>query len=260
MYRFLLLQIILLFSLSVHAEISQHTYHTLLDVIERNYQAEFVARGERLRIDRRWFDGTNQASAWREEDRRGEIAVLRIPGGLARQSVINADAFTLIICHEIGHHLAGPPRVWKYSVEGQADYYGVASCLRQILPKLPENSIVREETTPEVVLDRCRMAYPFSAEQQLCIRSAMAGSRLTQYFAHKRHIRSPAFDRPDSAVLQQTDRGVPDPQCRLDTYFAAALCNPEARRAGGEQPDWLCPTHPLQVEGVRPSCWFRSKN
>jgi hypothetical protein len=260
MYRSFFLQLTLLFSLSVHADISHNTYTTLLNVIEKNYQADFAARGERLRIDRLWFDDTNQASAWREEDRQGEIAVLRIPGGLARQPVINADAFTLIICHEIGHHLAGPPKVWKYSVEGQADYFGVSSCLRQILPKLPENSVVREETTPEVVVDRCRMAYAFPDEQQLCIRSAMAGSRLTQYFAHKRHISSPEFDRPDSAVLQQTNRGLPNPQCRLDTYFSAALCNPETRRFEGGMPDWLCPTHPLQVEGIRPSCWFNAKN
>ncbi len=242
------------------AEISRHTYHTLLDTIEKNFRAEFTARGERLRIDRLWMDDTNQASAWREEDQQGEIAVLRIPGGLARQPIINADAFTLVICHEIGHHLAGPPKVWKYSVEGQADYFGVSSCLRLVLPKLPENSVIREDSTPEIVVDRCRMVYAFPVEQHICIRSSMAGARLTQYFAHKRHISPPEFDQPDSAVLRQINKGLPNPQCRLDTYFAAALCNPENRSVEGAMPDWLCPTHPLQTRGARPSCWFNARN
>lgn len=242
------------------AEISRNTYHTILDVVGRTYVAAFSERNERLRIDRLWPDDTNQASAWREEDRRGEIAVLRIPGGIARQPIINADAFTLIICHEIGHHLAGPPAVWKYSVEGQADYFGVSDCLRRVFPKLPEYSVLREETTPEIVIDRCRGVFDDREARALCMRSAMAGARLTRYFAHKRHIGYPMFEMPELSISQRTNMGLPSPQCRLDTYFAAALCDPENRRSTADAPSWLCTHHPLQTHGVRPRCWFSATN
>jgi len=239
-----------------HAEISRNTYHTILDVIGRTYVVAFSERNERLRIDRLWPDDTNQASAWREEDRRGEIAVLRIPGGIARQPIINADAFTLIICHEIGHHLAGPPLVWKYSVEGQADYFGVSDCLRRVFPKLPEYSVLREATTPEIVIDRCQGVFDDREARVLCMRSAMAGARLARYFADKRHIGYPMFEMPEVLISHQTNMGLPSPQCRLDTYFAAALCDPENRGSAGDGPPWLCTYHPLQTHGVRPRCWF----
>lgn len=241
---------------TTQAEISRNTYDTILDLVARTYAEEFQKRNERLRIDRLWPDDTNQASAWREEDRRGEIAILRIPGGIARQPIINADAFTLIICHEIGHHLAGPPAVWKYSVEGQADYFGVSDCLRRVFPKLPEFSVLRAETTPEIVLDRCRAVFVSPEERRLCMRSAMAGARLTRYFAHKRHIGYPLFEMPALEIARRTETGPPSPQCRLDTYFAAALCNPEDRATGADGPPWLCTQHPLQNHGVRPRCWF----
>lgn len=248
--------LLLLVLTPVQAGISRNVYHTIIDVIERQYQQAFLARGERLRIDRLWREGAEQASAWREEDRQGEIAVLRLPGGLARQPIINADAYTLVVCHELGHHLAGPPRVWKYSVEGQADYFGVAECLRRVLPRLPEHAVVREETTPEVVLARCRQVYFAGSAREICIRSAMAGARLTRYFAHKRHIDPPDFERPESLLVRRTEQGPPTPQCRLDTYFAAALCNPLQARLAGGGPTWLCRGELLESPGRRPRCWF----
>ncbi len=241
-----------------HAEISRNTYHTILDVVSGTYTQAFQQRNERLRIDRLWSDDTNQASAWREEDRQGEIAVLRIPGGIARQPIINADAFTLIICHEIGHHLAGPPAVWKYSVEGQADYFGVADCLRRVFPKLPEYNVLREITTPEIVIDSCRLVFDDREEGELCMRSAMAGARLTRYFADKRHIGYPDFEMPEQLIIPRTNMGLPSPQCRLDTYFAAALCKPDAAGAGNRSAPWLCTDHPLQYDGLRPRCWFNT--
>ncbi|MCW8906099.1 MAG: hypothetical protein OQL28_02525 [Sedimenticola sp.] len=250
--------LLLLVLTPAQAGIPRNVYHTIIDVIDRQYRQAFVARGERLRIDRLWLDDTEQASAWWEEDRRGEIAVLRLPGGLARQPIINADAYTLVVCHELGHHLAGPPRVWKYSVEGQADYFGVAECLRRVLPRLPEHDAVREETTPGVVLNRCRQVYSSAAERDLCIRSAMAGARLTRYFAHKRHIDPPDFERPEALLVRRTERGPPTPQCRLDTYFAAALCNPRQEQVADAGPAWLCSGNRPESPGQRPRCWFGS--
>lgn len=249
--------LLLLNTVTVQAEISRNVYHTIIDVVERSYRPAFIQRGERLRIDRLWVDATRQASAWHEEDRQGEIAVLRLPGGLARQPIINADAYTLVVCHELGHHLAGPPRVWKYSVEGQADYFGVAECLRRVLPRLPEQSVVREETTPGIVLERCRQAYLARKARDLCIRSAMAGARLTRYFAHKRHIAAPEFERPEVQVARRTETGSPTPQCRLDTYFAAALCNPRNQQITENRPAWLCTRQSLESPVQRPRCWFR---
>jgi len=111
------------------ATVSRNQFHTILQVVEHTYQGVFLAKGKRLVINSLWNSEEKQASAWLQEDRRGIISILRIPGSIARTEHVNADAFALIVCHEIGHHLAGPPRVWKYSIEGQADYFGVSECL-----------------------------------------------------------------------------------------------------------------------------------
>jgi Zn-dependent protease with chaperone function len=52
-------------------------------------------------------------------------------GGLARDPLVTKDGFSAVICHEIGHHIAGAPRKgfsWA-SNEGQADYFATTKCL-----------------------------------------------------------------------------------------------------------------------------------
>jgi len=95
------------------------------------------------------------------------------------------------------------------------------------------------------------------------MRSALAGKRLASYFAHKRHTEMPSFSTPEQNTVAITDMGVPSPQCRLDTYFAAALCNPENREVNSQddlnQP-WLCLESSELSVTLRPKCWFNAKN
>ena len=259
MHKLVVLFLCLYFGISqlLFAGISRNQYQTILHVLDRTYQSDFKKQKKRLQINARWEDGERQASAWIQEDRGGIIAVLRIPGGIARTEQINADAFALIVCHEIGHHLAGPPMIWKYSIEGQADYFGVSECLRRVLPRLPENSAFRISKTPWPVVKLCTRAYDSHAERNICMRSAIAGARLAGYFAHKRHIQEPSFYTPARETAQTTDSGIPTPQCRLDTYLAAALCNPEQNSNQNESPAWLCQQERLGLFNQRPECWFK---
>jgi len=73
-----------------------------------------------LVIDKHWEDGTVNAYA----SENGNNDVISMFGGLARHPAITPDAFYLVACHEIGHHLGGAPKKgntqWA-SNEGQAD-------------------------------------------------------------------------------------------------------------------------------------------
>ena len=54
-------------------------------------------------------------------------------GGLARRPEITADGFLLVVCHELGHHLAGYPFIDDWAAnEGQADYFATQSCTKNI--------------------------------------------------------------------------------------------------------------------------------
>jgi len=250
-----LIFLFLFFPLFAQATISRHTYHTVLNVTENIYGKIFAQQKKHLQISRNWENDELRASAWHQEDRRGIIAELRIPGGIARHPLVNADAFTLIVCHEIGHHLAGEPKIWRYSVEGQADYFGASECLRRILPKLPENYTLRHRMVPNIVTERCQQNYITEQERTICIRTIMAGYRLAKFLAKKEALKEPHLNQAEQHIVKQTNYRVPSPQCRLDTYIAAALCQVERQ----DKQNWLCVKGKHSLEMIRPACWFSSK-
>ena len=66
-------------------------------------------------------------------------------GGLARIEKINDLGFAAAVCHELGHHLGGPPfkQNTLFSTEGQADYFS-AGCIIKYLRRsyYPEDIIL----------------------------------------------------------------------------------------------------------------------
>lgn len=231
------------------AAIDRQQYDSILDLIEQVYAPEFKAQGSRLQITRYWKGDSPSATAWKHEDSEGEIAVIQINGGVARHPEINRGGFALIACHTIGHHLAGPPLTWKFSIEGQADYYGASACLRKILPLMaPTTDTVQAAKAGA----RCAQTLRGEAEQQLCRQIMAAGLSAARYYAGKAGDAMPALSTPDKSLAQGIISGAPSPQCRLDTYMAAATCTHEVKQGAAEGP-WLCqPPDPA----ARPKCWY----
>jgi hypothetical protein len=75
-------------------------------------------------------------------------------------------------------------------------------------------------------------------------------------------MRTYSFDRPDNRKLQRSNIKHPKGQCRVDTYFQAALCN----ISHNENVDMnlydldqgQCSRYYRHTDlGARPECWYK---
>lgn len=117
--------------------------------------------------------------------------VVSVWGGMLGHPLMTPDTFTLLLCHELGHLLGGPPlksrNGWS-STEGQADYYSTSFCARTF--DLDEASFMD------------------------------AALNLTKIYAQVTREAEPKLDSCDDSKVTRTNYGYPQVQCRLDTLMA----------------------------------------
>jgi hypothetical protein len=189
-------------------------------------------------------------------------------GGLARHETITPDGLALVACHEIGHHLGGAPKktdfdgslAWAAN-EGQADYYGTSKCIKRLFEKDDNLGILRNINVDTFAVENCKTQYETEQDVAICERASMAGMSLAQLFKSiRRSDVFPRFDTPDKKFIQETFHGHPAPQCRLDTYFAGALCNKDPYIDFAD--DLASDTGACSLRddsfklALRPNCWF----
>lgn len=125
--------------------------------------------------------------------RQGDDWNIIVYGGLIKHPEISEAELTLILCHELGHHLGGSPTAardgWS-ACEGQADYWSTLSCYTQIRP---------QDDATQVALN------------------------LTRLYATQGYGDYPSLECRDSKRPQRTWYGYPSPQCRLDTLVAGII-------------------------------------
>ena len=143
-------------------------------------------------IDSQWDVDWINALAYVTE----EGAHIAMFGGMARAPYMNRDGLELILCHELGHHLAGPPikkkSTWA-SAEGQADYFATNSCLKELW-----KGDYRE-------------------------RSITASLNVVKMIAEVSGDKLPDIRTPDPLKVEVTELDYPSLQCRLDTFVAGTL-------------------------------------
>ena len=152
-----------------------------------------------------------------------------ISGGVARLPNATMEGVALILCHELGHPYGGAPLRYdddgvKISLEGQADYYSTAQCLRKILPLIP----TRQSAPPD----------PYGAcQDDICRRIFVAIETQRDYFAaNAENPQQTNYYTPSTEVVDSINYEpffYPSAQCRLDTLVAGALQRP------------------------RPACWYK---
>ncbi len=117
--------------------------------------------------------------------------VIRIMGGMLAHPLLDPAALKLLLCHELGHLLGGPPlksrNGWS-STEGQADYFSSASCARSL-----------------------------GYDEASFLDAAVA---LTRIYAEVTREPSPRLDSCDERLVERTNYGYPAVQCRLDTLIS----------------------------------------
>lgn len=232
-------------------------------IFELDYDSSLV-------IEANWEDGTVNAYA----QQTGKIWKVSMFGGLARHPETTLDGFAAVICHEIGHHIAGAPKkAFSYggvswaANEGQSDYYATTKCLRKYFSskeQLRETyKIYRAEETDSENLfakNKCSETYKNFKEKAVCYRSTLAGKSLARLLGSLSGNADVVFSTPDSNVVLKTNHNHPKAQCRMDTYFQGSLCvnnmdelaDPMDVRVG------YCTAIEQFKIGLRPSCWYNS--
>lgn len=241
--------------------ITEEKFNQVLDDVEKVYGPIIDAMGKKLVVNRRWSDGTVNAYA----QQSGSNWMVSMFGGLARHETITEDAFALVACHEIGHHIGGAPKksswfgsAWA-SNEGQADYWGTMKCLRKYFEKDDNIQVVSKMEIDPAASSKCKEVFSNAEDIAVCERSAMAGLSLGNLFRALRNQSVPVkFETPDNSRVSRTNDNHPDSQCRLDTYFNGALCDklPTEDVSDTDYAQGVCTLENYTL-GVRPLCWFR---
>ena len=162
--------------------------------------------------------------------RAGWSLFIELNGGLARRPEVSSDGFTMVICHELGHFLAGLPyrtgsEAWASS-EGQSDYFATLACAR----KLWKNDIETNQKSlkklqslkgGEDVKKRCDKVWPTDKERNLCYRTAVVAHSLGGLSAYiKKNPIRPEFNTPDKSVVEETSSASPWPSVSLRYIFS----------------------------------------
>jgi hypothetical protein len=247
--------------------IDEATFNKVIDRIEAVYRPIVKARGGNLKINRKWNDGTVNANAMRFFGRWN----VNMYGGLARYSTMTADGFSMVLCHELGHHLGGYPNVHTLlgtmADEGQSDYFAATKCFRRVFENDDNVSMMGALNVPKEVTSACTKTFKSQKEIALCQRTSMTGKVLAQTLwslgrqgsAPREPVAAPEFNTPTTAVVSTTDHTHPLGQCRLDTMYAGAICGISYTEdfAKDNASTGACAEEKGDLVGIRPHCWYK---
>ncbi len=248
------------------SNVDEVIFNEIIDHVEEIYKPIVERAGGELIIHRKWRNGTINASA----RKRRSLWQVDMYGGLARHPAVTPDAFALVVCHELGHHLGGAPKKffphrWA-TYEGQSDYYAVTKCFRTLFEDDDNVAIVQDmfATNDPYVSDfayeMCSLVHVTPNEAALCVRAVAAGMSVSYMFYELRNMSTlPSVETPDPKVVRRTSSMHPDVQCRLDTYFQGALCT-VSHWVDFDRKDpniGACTRDDGFLWGVRPLCWYK---
>jgi hypothetical protein len=244
--------------------LTEAQFNNAIERVEVLYAPIVAQQGGKLVISRAWSDATVNAYA----QRSGSSWMVNMFGGLARHETITEDGMSLVVCHEIGHHIGGAPKkasAWSNSWasnEGQADYFSNLKCLRRTFLNDDNIAIVSQMDVPASLTTACNSAWSTAEDQAICIRGGIAGDSVAKLFAALRNQAEPAkFETPDAAVVSTTNDNHPATQCRLDTYFQGSLCEVNFNDNVEQTSEVAGTCHGTlgHTNGLRPNCWFKAK-
>lgn len=243
--------------------ISKEDFEDVLSRLDKIYSPVVKGFGAKLKFVNNWDNDTINAYA-KQSDENWIVAMF---GGFARYSGMTKDSFTLVACHELGHHIGGAPKkegfdaMWA-SNEGQADYFASLKCFRKYADGEDHEEIIKDyiHQVPSEAIKSCSDSFLDDSEKALCIRTAHAGFQLAEVM---RHI---MFDtlkvslaKKSPIIVKKTNHDHPNTQCRLDTFFAGSLCNISMFEEVSQQnpEDGSCTVSKGYEHGVRPLCWYK---
>ncbi|MBF0362376.1 MAG: hypothetical protein HQK49_15270 [Oligoflexia bacterium] len=240
------------------SKITKVIFDNVIDKIQMIYAPIINSKNGNLIIDKDWVAGMVNAYA----SRSGKNWFVHIYGGVARHPSLTADGLAIVVCHEVGHHMAGIPKIVTYawaSNEGQSDYYSTLKCFRKYVENENNEEFVRYLNVPVYVSNLCSKNFTNREDIAICKRTSMAAKSVADLFASLRASKKPDFTTPDQSIVGVTNNNHPDPQCRLDTLFAGALCPVSDNQDVSDFDVTIgtCTKINNYILGLRPRCWYK---
>lgn len=247
-------------NLEFNGGITEAEFNEVIDAAIDFYEPIIQAHGGKLSFARRWSDSTVNASA----QQFFGLWIVNMYGGLARRPEITKDGFAMVVCHELGHHLAGFPYVSGWAAnEGQSDYFAALSCGRNLWGNADADNAKAAATIPAYPKQLCDDAFFAEGTDRLnlCYRQMLASYSVSNLLGTLGGVKV-TWDTPDPAVVSTTDDSHPQGQCRMDTYMAGTLCDasfdydliPQGEQAAAAN---SCHQANGDTDFLRPRCWFK---
>lgn len=242
------------------SNISQDDFNTVITKVEAYYKP-LVQRlyGANLTVIRDWANPTVNAYSSRPSSNVWQVNMF---GGLARRQEITPDGFLAVVCHEVGHQVAGFPYVsqgqWPAN-EGQSDYFATLACARRLWAADVDQNALSAKLIPAYPKQLCDASWANQDDRNLCYRLALAGKSLADLLSGG----MAKFETPDRSQVPRTNPDHPQGQCRLDTYLAGAICTVEfddemVPRNEAQSAQVTCQARRGEA-GFRPRCWFKPR-
>jgi hypothetical protein len=260
--------------------ISPQLFKKLIDQVVIAFSPIVRMHGAELKANYLWNDSTVNAYA----NRNGNVWYINMFGGLARRKEITPDGFSMVICHELGHHLAGYPfkggpneyaNPWA-AAEGQSDYFATQTCAHVIWGNDFAENAKHRYTVDPIAKQMCDRNWSYQTQRDLCYRTADAGQSLANLLNVLEDANRPVrYQNAKSTLLvAYTDTSHPAAQCRLETYLNGAICRRplDIRVIPGSGPhfsggspleeekeaaNYSCGERGSAYDGSRPRCWFK---
>lgn len=240
-------------------DVTEAVFNEVIDKAEKLFVPIAASHGGKLKIKREWDESTVNASA----NRVMGSWFVNMFGGLARRPEITRDGFTMVLCHELGHHLAGfpfrIPSSWGAN-EGQSDYHAALACSRLMWQDEETENARFRDIVHATAKNLCDERNDTEADQNLCYRQMMAGYSTASLVATLLHTEI-SFDSRDTNEVKRTSSAHPGAQCRLDTFVAGTLCKSKfdysmipAKEVDSNK--FACLDSSGDPLTVRPRCWF----
>jgi len=222
-------------------------FNAIIDEVVNYYAPIANQYGANFVVNRLWNDSTVNAQAYQQ----GNTWYVDMFGGLARRPEITRDGFQMVVCHETGHHFGGFPANGWAAYEGQADYFALHVCAKNLWANQP-NQVPSIQPYAKKLCDQ-----NVKGNLNLCYREMNASYSLASLLAALGN-ETASFQTPDKSKVSRTNPDHPRAQCRLDTYVAGNLCGTQWNdyvipQTEQESANYLCTTG----VGARPRCWFK---
>lgn len=142
-------------------------------------------------------------------------------GGMSRAEGMTEEVAYFILCHELGHIMAGDPKQtipgsdWASS-EGQSDFFAAKRCLPHLMKKIP----LKKRFSSERVKKIC-------AGNNECETIASIGREFVafaQKWSYQNYNEVNLSAAPSEVVTEMLRNRYPSDQCRLESVIRGASC------------------------------------